>query len=105
MLWMSNAQCSAAEVRPGLRVLKLACVLWSVFESIGGRGSTRLEGTEILSRLSRFSPWRCGRGSTRLEGTEISNKLLLPQIVSNAAEVRPGLRVLKLHNNNILTLL
>ncbi len=36
-----------------------------------------------------------GRGSTRLEGTEIANRCELRYLIAEAAEVRPGLRVLK----------
>jgi len=66
----------AAEVRPGLRVLKSFFPMNRAFLGWGGRGSTRLEGTEIYW----FSASNDDQG--------------------DAAEVRPGLRVLKFTNEH-----
>src|SRR6266567_4399189 len=73
----------------------------------GGRGSTRFEGTERCEPGSRPSLYRLGgRGSTRFEGTESGQDGGGQCRLTQVAEVRPALRVLKAglsatYNNNI----
>src|SRR5439155_1435028 len=62
---------SAAEVRPGLRILKDKALPGYEHLKRRGRGSTRFEGTESSLRGRIYPAARhCGRGSTRFEGTE-----------------------------------
>src|SRR6266571_1749855 len=83
-----------AEIRPGLRVLKVALIAVIVLLIWRCRDTTRLEGTERSHRqaLSRFDKVAEIRPGLRvLKGLSLAVKLFLAKV----AEIRPGLRVLK----------
>ncbi len=105
---------SVAEVRPGLRVLKVLPSTYLVLINNGCRGSTRFEGTEstfttmttlffrpvaevrpglrVLKELlatGRSHRAACCRGSTRFEGTE---RIIEPNIQIQAVGCRGSTR-------------